>query len=337
MRVLVPSLACCLALGACLAAPPPPPQQPPSPAAAPLAAPAPTAGEPAAPPASPAAAPRPTPERSARVHFDDRIEAASPPLVDAMVGGQPTTLIVDTGATHHIIAGWLARELPGAVARPVGRATDHGGKAVTLSVLDGVNLVITGYGRVASPSLLVVEVPDELRRRGIGGVISPQSLVTEGRAVLLDLQGGTLTDVAAADGQRRLESRGRPFDGILPCAGAGGAAVLVTAATIDGVEASLQLDTGATTSSLFAASPPGKRLGQRSRGTSTQLNASGAHTVSTVPGAHVRLGPFESELDLALLGRAPSCGEGYAGMDVLRSCAVLIGGAGSRLWCAPRR
>jgi hypothetical protein len=184
----------------------------------------------------------------------------------------------------------------------------------------------------------VIEVPDDLRRRGIGGVLSPQALVRPGHAVLLDLVARTLSELPAADVARKVDARGPASSAVRRC-GSLGAGVLVAAATIEGTEASLELDTGSTSSSLSAASELGKRLGKLRRGTSSQLTASGLHEVPTVTDVHVALGPSASELDLELLPRTPpsSCGEGYAGMDLLRTCALLIDAEASRLWCAPGR
>ena len=326
-----------LALAACAAPPPPAPAvpHPPSPplAVAPPPAPSPP---PEAAPAPPQ--PRPGAARVAKIQYEDGIAVASAPLVDAVVGGQPTMLIVDTGATHHVIAGWLARELSAAALRPAGAARDHAGESVRVSRLDGVSVALAGYGRVEAPSLLVLDVPDDLRRRGIGGVLSPQALVRAGHAVLLDLAAGTLSELPAAEVPGRVEGRGAS-SAVRPCGAGVGAGVFVAAASIEGAEASLQLDTGSATSSLAAASDLARRLGKLRGGTTTQITASGLRTVPTLAGAHVALGPFAAELDLDLLARAPaaSCGDGYAGMDLLRTCALLLGGEGARLWCAPRR
>ncbi len=276
--------------------------------------------------------------RRAKVRFSDDALAASVPIVDAVVGGQPVQLIVDTGATHHLIAGWIAREIAAAPALPTGTATSHGGQAIAVARLSGVPLSISGYGKVDAPSLLVAEVPDDMRRRGIGGVISPQALVAPGRAVLLDLAGGALTEVSDGESEGLLAAKGPPFDGVRACA-AGGAGVLVALATLDGEETALQLDTGSTTSSIARDGALGKKLFERRSGTNTQITASGLHTVPTVPGAVVKLGAFGAEVNLDLIPRTPArgCGEGYVGMDVLRSCAVLVGEGGARMWCAARR
>jgi len=245
-------------------------------------------------------------------------------------------LIVDTGATHHVVAAWLAHEIASAVLTPAGTATDHGGGTVSVSKLDGVPFSLSGYGRVDAPSLLVLDVPDDLRRRGIGGVLSPQALVRPGAAVVLDLGARTLSELPAQEAARRLEARGLASSAVRRC-GSLGAGVLVAAATVEGAEVGLEIDTGSTTSALSAASELGARLGKLRRGSRAQLTASGLHEVPTVPAAQVALGPVASQVDLELLPGAPPCGEGYAGMDLLRGCALLVTAEGSRLWCASRR
>jgi predicted aspartyl protease len=272
----------------------------------------------------------------ARLVYEDAAESVATPLVDAVIGGQPTMLIVDTGATHHVVAGWLAHEIASAVLTPGGTATDHGGGTLTVSKLDGVPLSLSGYGRVDAPALLVLDVPDDLRLRGIGGVLSPQALVRPGTAVVLDLGARTLSELPAPEAARRLEARGMVSSAVRRCASLG-AGVLVAAAIVEGTDVGLEIDTGSTTSALSAASELGARLGKLRLGSRAQLTASGVHDVPTVPAAQVALGPVASRVDLELLPRAPPCGEGYPGMDLLGGCALLVSGEGARLWCAPRR
>jgi hypothetical protein len=63
------------------------------------------------------------------------------------------------------------------------------------------------------------------------------------------------------------------------------------------------------------------------------------HTVPTVEGALVKLGPFSSHGNLDLIARAPlgGCGDGLAGMDLLPRGAVLIGHGSATLSCAAAR
>jgi predicted aspartyl protease len=281
---------------------------------------------------------RPVAQRRATVRMDDDPFGVATPLVDAIVGGQPVQLIVDTGASHHVIAAWVAREIGAPPPQPAGMAAAHGGASIPYARLDGVSLRISGYGSVEAPQLLVTEVPPDVRRRGIGGVISPQALVTPGRAVLLDLAGGSLSDLPTSAAASWIQAKGLALDELRVCPGAG-ADALVLRATIDGEEAALQLDTGSSTSSVGLESALGRRLAKRSRGTNTQVTASGLHTVPSVDGALVKFGPFSQQVNLDLVPRTPlrGCGDGFAGMDVLRRCAVLIGRGSAQLSCTPPR
>jgi hypothetical protein len=58
-----------------------------------------------------------------------------------------------------------------------------------------------------------------------------------------------------------------------------------------------------------------------------------------VPDARVALGPYASTLNLDLIPRTPTggCGDGFAGMDMLRACVLLIARDDARLWCSARR
>src|SRR5689334_1783633 len=97
-----------VALGACggVAPPPEPPavSEGPPPAAAVPSGVAPAASAPA--PASRPAAPA----KRSTLRYDVNGDAFPSPLVDVVVGGHPTTMLVDTGASHHVLASWLARQ-----------------------------------------------------------------------------------------------------------------------------------------------------------------------------------------------------------------------------------
>ncbi len=282
-----------------------------------------------------AAPPRPGPPflRKAKVRLDDRPVAPSPPVVDAVVGGQPVQLIVDTGASGHVIAAWVARRIGASLVKLKGSGTAHGGEAVALSRLDGVNLTLSGFGKVDVPSLFVTEVPDELRRHGMGGVISPQALVTGGHGVVLDLVQGELTEWEQGVVEEMIRPGAGPMVEVQRCAG-GGAGALLVRARVEGQEVGLQLDTGSSTSSISRTTALGKRLSKLATSRTKQLTASGAHTVPAVPDARIEVGPHASKVRLDLSARPPGiCGDGYMGMDVLRRCVLFLAGSDARLSC----
>src|SRR5262245_46626938 len=133
---------------------PPPHTEPALTASAVAAVPPPTAS------AAPIAAPR-----RASLRFDLQGDDFPSPLVDVVVSGTPTTMIVDTGATHPVVASWIAAQIGSAKATNVS-GLDHTGKAIALSKLDGATLIVSGWGPVDSASMFVIQVPPALQKRG---------------------------------------------------------------------------------------------------------------------------------------------------------------------------
>src|SRR5262245_1229468 len=149
---------------------------------------------PSAPPAGPgpvaAAEPAPlgSPAPRAKIRFEAREREFPLPLVDVRVAGLPARMVLDTGATRHVLADWVVRE-----ARVVTRASsvetaDHTGKRIEVLEADPSALAIDGWAELpAAPALLVSSLPPQLRSLGVVGILSPQLLAAEGSAVVLDL------------------------------------------------------------------------------------------------------------------------------------------------------
>ena len=325
-----------LALAACAA--PGPSAAPPAIAGNPPAPAKPGAPDAAAPVASPpGAAPAPPRRAGLRFEIDDRPFPS--PLVDAVVGGQPTTLLVDTGATHHVVAAWLAAEIAAPVTTAGDVGVDHAGKRVQVSRLEGTGLSLSGWGPVDAPGLLVIPVPDALRRAGIGGVLSPQSLAAGGRAIVLDLRAGAMTEAPLDEALRRLaavQGAALPVE-LGACAEPRSGRELTAPATIDGIPVTLKVDTGATQSSLFVATAVRKRLAAGASKTRSAYAASGKHAVAVREGATLALGSFTTSIDIDIIPSAPRQGcptDGFVGMDVLRGCVLVLAEGRSLAACA---
>ncbi|WP_437968515.1 pepsin/retropepsin-like aspartic protease family protein [Sorangium sp. So ce260] len=279
--------------------------------------------------------------RRASLQFELNERPFPSPLIDAVVAGQPTALLVDTGASHHVIARWLADELSLPLSTAGDVAVDHAGRPVPVSRIEDATIALAGWGPVDVPALLVVPVPEALQRLGIGGVLAPQLLAGPGRAVVLDLREGRMTEAPRDEAARALRSRfGEAAIAELGrCGGPNQGRELTVKATVEGIAVTLKVDSGASQSSLFAASPAGKRLSHRAAGDRSAYAASGKHTVPVVSGARLHLGGFDAAAELDLLpgarrGTCPS--DGFAGMDVLRTCVLLLAEDGGLAACAPR-
>ncbi|MGK3989930.1 retropepsin-like aspartic protease [Sorangium sp. So ce136] len=294
------------------------------------------AGSPAA-----GAGPAAGPERRASLQYHLNDRAFPSPLIDAVVAGQPTVLIVDTGASHHVLARWLADELALPLSTAGDVAVDHAGRPLAVSRLENAVLALSGWGRVEVPTLLVVPMPDVLQRIGIGGVVAPQELARPGRAVVLDLGEGRMTEAPRDEAARALRARfgetavvelGR-------CGGPNQGSELTARASVEGIPVTLKIDSGASQSSLFAVSPAGKRLSRRATGDRSAYAASGRHTVPVLSGARLRIAGLDAAADIDLLPgerRATCPSDGFAGMDVLRTCVLVLAEDGGIAACAPR-
>ncbi|WP_437738756.1 retropepsin-like aspartic protease [Sorangium sp. So ce1335] len=276
---------------------------------------------------------------SLQFQIDDRPFPS--PLIDAVVSGQPAVLMVDTGASHHVLARWLADELSLPLSTAGDVAVDHAGRPLPVSRIDDASLALSGWGRVDAPALLVVPVPDVLRRIGIGGVLAPQELAAPGRAVVLDLRDGHMTEAPRDEAARALRARfgDAAVAELARCGGPNQGSELTAKASVEGIAVTLKIDSGASQSSLFAVSPAGKTLSRRATGDRSAYAASGKHTVPVLPGARLRLAGFDAAADIDFLPgerRAACPSDGFAGMDVLRTCVLVLSEDGGLAGCAPR-
>nr|WP_231864664.1 retropepsin-like aspartic protease [Sorangium cellulosum] len=287
------------------------------------------------------AAPAAGPERRASLqyHLDDR--AFPSPLIDAVVAGHPAVLIVDTGASHHVLARWLADELALPLSTAGDVAVDNTGRPLAVSRLENASLALSGWGRVEVSALLVVRMPDVLQRIGIGGIVAPQELAGPGRAVVLDLREGRMTEAPRDEAARALRARfgEAAIVELARCGGPNQGSELTARASVEGIDVTLKIDSGASQSSLFAVSPAGKRLSRRATGARSAYAASGRHTVPVLSGARLRMAGFDAAAELDLLPgerRATCPSDGFAGMDVLRTCVLVLAEDGGVAACAPR-
>lgn len=321
----------------CASAPeplPPPPARPPpqAPAPAPVAAPSPPAPE-----------VKPAPRvRRAALRYKANGDDFPLPLVDVVIGGFPTSMIVDTGASHHVIADWVAKEISLPVSTSGDRAVDHAGRVRTVARAENAKLSISGWGALDLPFVLVLSMPGALKPLGIGGVLAPHLLAEPGRATLLDLRGGVMIEEPEDEAlKHETESGGaKAFPSARVCGGATEGVLLVVQAAAFGEPAWLKLDTGATSSSLYEKSAAGKRALAKVSGGRKDYGAAGSFTSRSVPEAKLNVGEFEASVDLAIEAGEPSPGcptDGFLGMDVLRSCVIVLRGDKTSARCVPRR
>lgn len=295
------------------------------------------------------AGPRVPVRRRAPLRFELGGRAFPLPVVNATIAGQPTTLLVDTGANVHVVAGWLARKLALPLEKLGEVGSDHVGKSITTWRSRNTSVTVEGWGAVGTSSVIVTEIPEAIERLGIGGILSPQKLADEGDAVVLDLYRGELRGAWWDDAMKELAGTSLVAEGKQraceePDASGPGVAYVVPA-SIDGQAVSLLVDTGAHRSNVFASSAPGQKLAGRSVADSEPVyTASGKVSARKLQGARLVAGAFATTSDVGLIQGSPDSAcprDGVLAMDMLRACTLVLGrsrlaGACTRIDGAPR-
>ena len=279
--------------------------------------------------------PRTYSPRHAKLKYEIRGRPFPLPLVTGTIAGQPALMLVDTGANSHVIAGWLARKLGLSMKKLGDVGTDHVGKSIATFRVEKPDMAIDDWGTLVPSPVLATDVPEVIEKLGIGAFISPQRLVEEGDAVMLDLLKGELRPALWDEAHYELSARGVPLilgDLGRACEENEGpikGLAFVVPATIDAQRVDLLVDTGAQHSDIFNTSTAGQRLtAQSTVNKEPMYTASGKISARKLKGARVTAGSFSILTDVDLIAGAgdASCPrDGVLAMDVLRSCALLLG------------
>ena len=223
------------------------------------------------------------------------LEAGGLPLVEVVVAGKPTRLVVDTASSETWLATWFATSL----GVPV-----EGGKTSDLTLSIGSNALPAAKWSVRAD-------PGDFQALGIGGVLAPHHLVERG-AVALDFPRKRLLLLTGQMNvwMRWLDERS-PSSAVesLPRAGERDGTLHVKSRVGDGKrELVTQLASGS----------------KRSEYLSEFFDASLIGEGGAVKGLHVRLG--DSEFGPIDVTARPKLGsnEGVLGMDVLSKLVLLM-------------
>jgi hypothetical protein len=241
---------------------------------------------------------------------------AGRPVLPVRIAGKWARLLVDSGASSHVLSAEFLEQAQGQKAR-------------------GEALGVSGLVGDAQPALLLPDLDAQTRegvklrlrepvvmdyeRNGDDGLLSPQ-LLSERGTVELDLTSGLLIldvapEPALADTRA---SRCEPYDNL--------SLLFVAPARIDGTDVPLLVDTGATYSSIDSGSRVGKQLFKRST-PAGRVSGIGGKTSTRRVEAKVAFAGHELTRELRLVeDRTETCeAVGHLGMDVLQSCRLRFG------------
>jgi hypothetical protein len=118
------------------------------------------------------------------------------PMIDAVVGGIPTRLILDTGATDHVLTRDLLERV-GAAMEPAEAGTDHAGAMVDSWRVGDLEVHIGGRS-FRLHDVVAIDAPTAFAGWDVGGFLSPQHL-DPGARVFLDLANDRLVLVTDSD------------------------------------------------------------------------------------------------------------------------------------------
>lgn len=255
------------------------------------------------------------------------------PLVHGSVGGEPTWMLVDTGANSHVIAGWLARKAGLTLESHGDVGTDHTGREIRTSRAPRPAMTIDGWGALDDGPVLVAEVPAPIEKLGIGAFVSPQGL-GDGFAVVLNLRGRQMYLADYEGAERTLPPSGRRISprGGLACTDTESPVkglAYVVPAEVEGQRAMLLVDTGAERTDVLAGSSAAATLLPRSTVSKERLYAaSGRIRTKTVKGARLTVGDWSGVGDVDVVPGTPDpyCPrDGAVSMNMLGACTLVLG------------
>jgi Aspartyl protease len=274
----------------------------------------------------------PLPDRHAKLNFKLG-ELVPVPLVHGTISGEPTWMLLDSGAGTHFLSDWLAKRANVKQKKTKTEVADHARVTLNVTLADRSLITIEQWGRLIPGELLVVDGDEGgiAAKAGIGVVLSPQELEDD-RAVILELDRGEIRTGSEAEALKALGARKIGFDAddIEYCHG-----VFSIAANVEGEAVRLTVDTGSADTDLFSLTKPGRALASRSVPTKFKAEtASGPIATRTFKNAKVTIGALKRRSDITLIPGAPEVDcpvDGVIGIDILRSCVLVFGSKKGKL------
>jgi hypothetical protein len=130
------------------------------------------------------------------IRFDVGETVTHAPMIDVVVNGTPTRLILDTGSTDHVLTIELGRAA-GLPHEPGEPGTDHAGASVDSWFVGDVAVEIDGVG-FGLHDAVAITGPAPFAGWGVGGFLSPQHIHPTAQ-VVIDLVADRLVLVAGDD------------------------------------------------------------------------------------------------------------------------------------------
>lgn len=271
----------------------------------------------------------------APITFDVGDQVVHAPMVEVVVGGLMTKLILDTGSTDHILTTELTDRL-GLKGEPGEPGTDGVGASIESWTLDDVSIRIGDFP-VQLHDVIAIAGPVPFEGWGVGGFLSPQHLHPTAH-VVLDFVSRRLHLVEGGEAEVASWVAARSPD-LIPLSlerASDDSTVLVHAAIEPFDDVVTMLDSGGKRTEFALVAVPGLEVGARQ---SAGRGVGGGQSFgSQIQGAILRLGGVALSLPAILvrdeMGNAP----GLIGMDLLRETVLVVSADRSRpvIWLIRR-
>jgi len=255
------------------------------------------------------------------IRFDVGDGVTHAPMVDVVVAGHRTRLILDTGSTDHVIT--MALVLTAGLRHEPGEpGTDHAGASVESWSVGDLEVVIDGVV-FALHDVVAITGPTPFEGWGIGGVLSPQHLHPSA-SVIVDLIADRLILVDGQDADIAAWLRARTLDRVaLPLDRDPSEATPIVSAAIEPYRpVATMLNTGGRGTEFAISAVPGLSgvapadLGK---------GVGGDPVLGTVvAGRTLRVGDARFPVARLLVRDEIDTAQGLIGMDVLRGTVLML-------------
>ena len=255
------------------------------------------------------------------------------PLVNAVVNGVTTRLILDTGATDHLLTMDVC-EAANLATEPGEPGTDSTGSSVPSWLAREVTVRV-GEIELDLPEVIVIDTPPPFRSRGLGGALSPQHL-RPGTYAVLDLSASPIAALVRANDVDAWLAESYPGWRALRLPAVDGDGTVLVEAAIDSFPpVVVMLDTGAKTTYAARTAVPGLGEGGVRRSTGRGVGGTESFGVD-VPGRVLHVGDASLPFDLVIAEHDLGIAGCVVGMDVLRGTVLAVGPPGSPVrWLLP--
>src|SRR5581483_11273598 len=262
------------------------------------------------------------------VRYDAALVSAGfpSPVVVMTVGSERAVFLIDTGAGVHTFARWFVTASRLRAEQSDGTTVGSTGQETRVDVVSNVATRLDDGRRLLVPQAIVVDFPPIFEQKRIGGVLSPQLLSGANEEAVLNLLEPSLSfrraRVAAGEA-------GAASDAATVCTNAESPfrnRLYASAVLLDGAQATLLIDTGATQTMLAAESAAARSFGDRAVPGGGARGVGGAvQKMERVPAVGVTRGGAVATIDVGIGTARNNCGpDGLLGMDALARCVLVL-------------